>query len=169
MPFWVYGLDSTTGEPGQFLSDAETAEVAREQAMSQGLVPERVEVYSEIAPAPSSGANRVRWEGTPIMVAIITISLLLILLMSLFPPWRGRKTGESPEVDAGYAFVLAPPKESAEPPNSVRRKWVGIRIDAGRLMAQCFIVATVAGLLIITFHCYSPPAREEKDKLDLMQ
>ncbi len=61
MAFWVYGRDATSGQPGQMLSDAATAEAAREQAITQGLTPERVEpAPDELEPLPPA-PNATRW------------------------------------------------------------------------------------------------------------
>ena len=84
------------------------------------------------------------------MVATVRIALLLILLMALIPPWRGRPgSAQSPEESAGYAFLVTPPHDKEVSGN--RFGWVEIRIDAGRLMVQCLIVAAVAGLVVTYF------------------
>jgi hypothetical protein len=83
------------------------------------------------------------------MVIAARIALLLILLMALFPPWRGRPgSPQFPEESAGYAFLFAPPHDKEVPGN--RFGWVEIRIDGARLLAQCLAVAAVAGL-VVTF------------------
>jgi len=59
MAFWVYGRDANTGAPGQMLSDAATPEAAREQAIAQGLTPERVEFQVD-PPDPNDPLAPVR-------------------------------------------------------------------------------------------------------------
>jgi hypothetical protein len=93
------------------------------------------------------------------MVAVVRISFILILLMSLFPPWRGRPgRPQSAEEHAGYAFLLAPPRNktlSTMPPDSYG--WVEIRIDGGYLLVQCLIVTSVAGLVASFLRSAAPP------------
>jgi hypothetical protein len=57
MGFWVSGRDAVSGEPGRLLSDAATADAAREQARAQGLTPETVEP-AEPAPEPRAAGRR---------------------------------------------------------------------------------------------------------------
>jgi len=96
------------------------------------------------------------------MVVAVRIALLLILLMALIPPWRGRPgTAQYPEESAGYAFLLAPPHDKPGPEGY---GWAEIRIDGGRLMAQCLIVVAVAGLLISFLDNFRPPGSSSSGK-----
>jgi hypothetical protein len=80
------------------------------------------------------------------MVAMIRIVLLVILVMALIPPWRGRPgSTQHSEESAGYAFLFTPPRHKEFPGNTFG--WADIRIDAGRLMVQCLIVVAFAGLV----------------------
>jgi hypothetical protein len=81
------------------------------------------------------------------MIAVVRLFFMLILLMSLFPPWRGRPGWvQHPEEHAGYAFVLAPPKDKIVAGD--QNGWVEIRIDSGLLSAQCLIATSVAGMIV---------------------
>ena len=71
---------------------------------------------------------------------IISIALIVMILMGIFPPWKGSlKTDKFQyEKPIGYGFIFHPP--SADAPSK--------SIDFSRLFLQWGVVILVAGLFI---------------------
>jgi hypothetical protein len=109
MGFWVSGRDAASGELGRMLSDAATADEAREQARSQGLIPEAVEPAE---PTPEPPRPRPRREVVP---GWFWIGAGVALLGSCFWSgaltevyrWLGRGTPAAVAVVAIYIAVPA--------------------------------------------------------------
>ena len=68
MPYWVYGRDSSTGQPSEpFFCDAESEEDARKQANAAGISSEEVEEVKGRADPPLSESLPSRtFQGVPV-------------------------------------------------------------------------------------------------------
>ena len=74
-------------------------------------------------------------------VKVLWTGIAIIVLMSLFPPWKdvrsSRPRGSHYVVAGGYGFLFDPPYRAKS-------------IDVGRLGLQIFIVALITGGLIVS-------------------
>jgi hypothetical protein len=82
----------------------------------------------------------------------LLIGLALVLVMGIFPPWRGLVPTTVPpyEQDAGYAFVFAPPKKGLltngyEPEFLYREPHIHFSL----LATQWCIVGAITALVVL--------------------
>ena len=79
----------------------------------------------------------------------LSLALVLIILMALFPPWRtihvDRYRDFAIETKAGYSFLFYPPKGSTESGATVE----SARVDLSLLVTQWAIVVGTTGLLLV--------------------
>ena len=80
---------------------------------------------------------------------VLLSGIVLIVIMSLFPPWRiiNPQTGYGGEV--GYSFVADPPQTHG---GSYRHTYIPVRVDVNRLMVQylAVVILTVGGIFLTT-------------------
>ena len=80
---------------------------------------------------------------------VLLSGLVLIVTMSLFPPWRSinPRTGYGGEV--GYSFVADPPQTHGD---GYRHTYIPVRVDANRLMVEylAVVLLTVGGVFLTT-------------------
>lgn len=84
-----------------------------------------------------SGARRI----------VIFAGLAIIVLMGLFPPWTFTFTSQGiySEEPGGYFSIVSPPTKKEDSPRH------GVKIDMSRLIVQCAITVSAAGLgLLVT-------------------
>ncbi len=88
---------------------------------------------------------------------IISISLVVIILMGLFPPWVEKLKTKDLQLERplGYGFILSPP----EPSNSN----FSISIDFSRLFLQWVILILITGLCIYLYSRKDKKWEEEKN------
>ena len=79
-------------------------------------------------------------------MVVLWVGLSIFLLIGIFPPWLYTSVwgeGIHPEKDAGYYFILIPPKPE--------KSLMGIKLDVQRLCVQWIIVSVATGGFILTF------------------
>jgi len=78
---------------------------------------------------------------------IIIISLLAIIIMCLFPPWKyiiiSTESGSSTEYPVGYSFIITPPDKKDG------GFFHGVKIDITRLLIQFIIIGCSSICLIL--------------------
>jgi hypothetical protein len=85
-----------------------------------------------------------------IKLIILWISILLIVLMCLFPPWVGTGEGKAGRF-LGYAYLFSDLRTINRMSGESRSEFIGdlpARIDLNRLFVQYAIVALITGGLL---------------------
>jgi len=86
----------------------------------------------------------------------LLISAAILVLMALFPPWRGTRffEGELHDVSIGYGFLFWPPSTYMIVHPQAQR------IDIGSLLSQWMIVLGAATVICLLFR-FDPNSQEE--------
>jgi hypothetical protein len=80
----------------------------------------------------------------------LRIGLLLIVVMGLYPPWRGSVVANNVRHDAkaGYRFLFSPPEEGDIGNGSIARLSGGAIINLPLLATQWVVVASLTALAV---------------------